>query len=119
MTRVTLYGLGNCDKCRKARKWLDSHDIPCQLIDYRQQPVAPETLVDWARRLGGWDRLVNKASPTWRRLPPEQKEPADDAAWTQLIAANPTLVRRPVVCDATGEVSVGFREADFQQRFGA
>ena len=114
---ATLYGLANCDTCRKARNWLDRFGMEHQFIDYREQRVAPDVLKDWAHRLGGWDKLVNRASTTWRNLPESRKAPGSDPEWTLLIKEYPALVKRPVVVAADGAVSVGFSDNSFKKRF--
>ena len=115
---LTLYGLPNCDTCRKARKWLDAAGIQYRFIDYRAEPVPATTLKQWAHQLGGWDKLINKASTTWRQLPDTLKTPGSDARWTRLVAEHPTLIRRPVVERGDGSVSVGFSEDRFKTLFG-
>jgi len=115
---ITLYGLTKCSTCVKARDWLDARGIAHAFIDYRDNPVSAALLSDWAEQLGGWEKLVNRASMTWRNLPESRKSPADDAAWLALIAEYPALVRRPVAVDAAGRIGVGFRETRYQERFG-
>ena len=63
---ATLYGLANCDTCRKARKWLDRAGIGYRFVDYRADPVPAATLTAWAHALGGWEKIVNKSSSSWR-----------------------------------------------------
>ncbi len=116
---VTLYGLPNCDTCRKARRWLDAAGIDFDFVDYRAHPVPAATLQRWARRVGGWERLVNKASTTWRQLPGTLKAPASDEQWTRLVGEHPTLVRRPLVALNDGTVSAGFSASRFEDLFGA
>ncbi|HEX7339542.1 MAG TPA: Spx/MgsR family RNA polymerase-binding regulatory protein [Rhodanobacteraceae bacterium] len=118
MTVPVLYGLPNCDTCRKARNWLKRFDIDHEFVDYRANPVAPATLVAWAGALGGWDKLVNKSSTTWRNLLPQRKNPGTDAEWKLLIREYPALVRRPVVV-RDDAVSVGFSDNGFKKLFGA
>lgn len=113
---VTLFGLTACSTCVKARAWLDERAIAHRFVDYRDEPIPAAQLTAWAEALGGWPKLVNRASMTWRRLPEERKAPADDGAWTALIADHPALVRRPVVWDGT-TVSVGFSAGRFAERF--
>ena len=55
---TTLYGLSNCDTCKKARKWLDRFGVAHAFVDYRDQRPPPETLVAWKDAVGGWDALV-------------------------------------------------------------
>src|SRR3546814_14751502 len=64
---TTLYGLKNCDTCRKARKWLDRFGVAHEFIDYRDEKPSPETLVEWARQAGGFDSLINKSRSEERR----------------------------------------------------
>lgn len=113
---IYVYGLKNCDSCRKALKWFAEQGIEVDFIDYRASPIEPTLLLAWQEQLGGWAKLVNRASPTWRNLPEQRKTPDSDQDWLQLIAENPTLVRRPVVV-TSDDVSVGFKESLFSQRF--
>lgn len=113
---LSIYGLKNCSTCKKATNWLDEQGIAYTFIDYRANPIAPELLPVWATQVGGWTKLVNRASPTWRNLAEDRKDPANDQAWVQLIIENPTLVRRPVAVDDKA-VTVGFKPELFAQRF--
>jgi Spx/MgsR family transcriptional regulator len=115
---TTLYGLKNCDTCRKATKWLDRFGIAYTFVDYREQKPSPETLVDWAARLGGFAAMVNKSSTTWRQLPENRKAAASEAEWKLLLREHPQLIRRPVVVTDDGEVTQGFSDNGFKKRFG-
>lgn len=119
MAVTTLYGLPNCDTCRKARKWLDRFQVPHDFVDYRTNPVPGPTLKHWAAELGGWDKLVNKSSTTWRQLLPQRRNPGpgSDPEWTLLLKEHPALIRRPVVVLADGSVHVGFTDNGFKQLF--
>ena len=118
MIMPTLYGLNTCDTCRKARNWLKRFDVQHDFVDYRSEPVPAATLKDWAGQLGGWEKLVNKSSTTWRNLPAARKTPGSDAEWKLLLKEYPQLVRRPVVVTPDGVVSQGFSDAAFKLRFG-
>lgn len=114
----TLYGLTNCDTCRKARNWLARFGVEHVFVDYREHPVAPATLLVWRDALGGWDALVNKSSTTWRNLPPPRRSPSSDAEWKLLLREYPQLVRRPLVVTDDGAISQGFSDNAFKARFG-
>jgi Spx/MgsR family transcriptional regulator len=115
---ITIYGLSNCDTCKKARNWLQRFGIPHDFVDYRDVRQSPETLDGWARQAGGWDALVNKSSTTWRNLPANRKEPGSDAEWNLLLKEYPQLIRRPVVVTDDGAVTQGFSDNAFKARFG-
>ena len=116
---IELYGLLKCDTCKKARQWLTAHEIAHEFIDYRDHPLPPATLVTYAEALGGWEKLVNRASMTWRKLSDEQRQAADDGQWQSLIAQYPALIRRPLTVWPNGVVTTGFSEKKFVQQQGS
>lgn len=118
MSEPVLYGLETCDTCRKARNWLKRAGVAHRFVDYRAERVDAAVLRAWAAQLGGWDKLVNKASTTWRSLPDARKSPGSDPEWTLLVKEHPALVKRPVLVTPDGVVSVGFTDNAFKARFG-
>lgn len=116
---LALYGLTKCSTCVKARQWLQNRGVVATFTDYRDHPLAGGKLVQWSAELGGWEKLVNRASMTWRNLPEARKSPASDGEWLALIAEFPALVRRPLVIWPDGGVTVGFTEKKFMERLGA
>ena len=114
---IAVYGLDNCDTCKKARNWLTRFGIAHTFIDYRTHRIAPQTLTAWSQQLDGWDALINRASTTWRTLAPNRKAPASAPEWLLLLKEYPQLVKRPVVVTADGVVSVGFSDNAFKKRF--
>ncbi|QDA58175.1 Spx/MgsR family RNA polymerase-binding regulatory protein [Thermomonas aquatica] len=113
-----LYGLKNCDTCRKAQNWLKRFGIDYRFVDYRDERQAPETLIAWKDAAGSWDLLINKSSTTWRELPPNRKAPGSDAEWKLLLKEYPQLIRRPVVVLNDGSMSQGFSDNGFKKLFG-
>lgn len=118
MSDLVLYGLSTCDTCRKARTWRDRFGVEYIFIDYRAKPIPAATLKDWAKQLGGWEKLVNKSSTAWRNLLPQRKDPRSDPEWTLLLKEYSALIRRPVVLRDDASVSVGFSDNNFKKLFG-
>lgn len=114
---VKLYGLNQCSTVAKAKAWLDTHGVAYEFQDYRAVPIAPAVLKKWAKELGGWEKLVNRASMTWRNLDDSLKSPQTDAQWLALIADYPAMVRRPVLVEDDQSVSVGFNEKRYTEKF--
>ncbi|MGK7295536.1 MAG: Spx/MgsR family RNA polymerase-binding regulatory protein [Candidatus Wenzhouxiangella sp. M2_3B_020] len=113
---LKVHGIGACDTCRKARKWLEEQGIAHEWRDLRKEPVPVRDLAAWLKAVGP-QRLVNKRSTTWRQLP-EGRRPAleaDDLAdvLADVLADHPTLVKRPLF-ERDGEVRVGF-DAEVRQ----
>lgn len=115
---IALHGLAKCSTCVKARQWLAGRGVDAVFTDYREHPLPPDGLVQWSRELGGWEKLVNRASMTWRNLPAERKSPGSDNEWLALIAEFPALVRRPLAIWPDGTVTVGFTEKKYTERLG-
>ncbi|MEO7917070.1 MAG: Spx/MgsR family RNA polymerase-binding regulatory protein [Dokdonella sp.] len=114
---ATLYGLTKCSTCQKAIKWLQKQGVAHQFIDYREHPLSPAQLKDWAAQRGGFDQLINRSGPTWRNLSPMRQSPGTEAEWLLLIREYPALVRRPVNVLADGSVSVGFSDKHYTSLF--
>ena len=51
-------------------------------------------------------------------LSPHRKSPGSDAEWNLLLREYPQLIRRPVVVSEDGNVTQGFSDTLFKQRFG-
>ena len=115
---TTLYGLNNCDTCKKARNWLKRLEVTHDFVDYRDTRQSPETLLAWKDALGGWESMINKSSTTWRQLPENRKTPMSDAEWKLLLKEYPQLIRRPVVVTDDGAITQGFSDNGFKARFG-
>ena len=59
---TTLYGLKNCDTCKKAIKWLDRFGVAFSFIDYRDNKPAPEVLLEWADKAGADGKVAAQAA---------------------------------------------------------
>ena len=105
---ITVYGLKNCDTCRKARKWLDENSIDHRFHDVRADGLDPADLAAWAAALG-WEKLLNRRGTTWRGLPETEKEGLDDCSSQALMVTHPALIKRPVFHIA-GNYAIGFDE---------
>ncbi|MFT4175294.1 MAG: arsenate reductase family protein [Luteolibacter sp.] len=107
----TLYAYKNCDTCRKAIKWLDTHAIPYQLKAIRETPPSPAELRTALAAHGGDLRpLFNTSGGDYRELNLKEKLPtltADEAI--DLLSKNGNLVKRPFLI-GQGVVLNGFKE---------
>jgi Spx/MgsR family transcriptional regulator len=103
---VTLYGIPNCDTVKKARAWLDARRIAYEFHDYKKAGVPPAHLDRWCREVG-WDRVLNRAGTTFKKLPDATKEKIDAAAAKRLMLEQPSAIKRPIV-EHDGGLLVGF-----------
>ena len=101
---MVLYGLKNCDTCRKALKLLP--DV--EFVDVRAEGVPLSVLKSAYAEFG--DALVNTRSTTWRGLCEAERvgDPLD------LLVAHPTLMKRPLI-EQNGQFYLGWG-ADTQKK---
>ena len=104
---VTLYGIPGCDTVKKARGWLDARGVGYAFHDYKKAGADPAKLREWAGA-AGWEKLLNRAGTTFRKLPEADRENLDEAKALALMAAQPSMIRRPVV-EHPGGLLVGFK----------
>lgn len=114
MTRPILYGIKNCDTVKRARGWLESHGIDYVFHDYKKDGVPLDHVAKWIDARG-WEALVNRQGTTWRKLDDALKESVVDAASaTAVMNEHSSVIRRPVVEWGDGRLTVGFKEAEFE-----
>ena len=71
----------------------------------------PARLAKWAET-AGWEKLLNRAGTTFRKLDEADKADIDQAKALRLMAANPSIIKRPVV-EYRGGVLVGFKPEEW------
>lgn len=113
---ITVYGLKNCDTCRKAVKWLEARGVAYKFHDVRADGLSQSQAAAWLKR-GTADNLVNRKSTTWRALSDADKARAEGAGAASLLAEHPSLVKRPVI-EAGSDLLVGWTE-EVQRRLTA
>ncbi len=106
---LTLYGIPNCDTVKKARSYLDGRGLDYQFHDYKKAGVTHAHLERWIKVVG-WEKLLNKAGTTFKKLPDADKADIDEAKALTLMLANPSMIKRPVVEDGK-TLLVGFNPA--------
>lgn len=113
---MILFGIKNCDTVKKARRWLDANGVVFQFHDFRIDGLDEATIKSWLQQVS-WEVLINKRGTTWRKLDDPRKDQLDQTSAITLMLENPTLIKRPVLCDETS-CKVGFKEADYAAYFG-
>ncbi|MGB0630043.1 MAG: arsenate reductase [Alphaproteobacteria bacterium] len=107
---ITVYGIRNCDTCRKALKWLEAENIEHRFHDFRKDGLADTQVADWLEAVGP-DVLLNKRGTTWRNLDDAQKADAEREPdkLAALLLEHPTLIKRPV-SENGDRIYIGFTE---------
>jgi arsenate reductase (glutaredoxin) len=109
---ITVYGIPNCDTVKKARNWLDAKGVAYAFHDYKKAGADTGKLERWVAT-AGWEKVLNRAGTTFRKLPEADKAGLDAAKAVWLMAANPSCIKRPVV-EHPGGLLVGFRPNEWE-----
>lgn len=107
---IKVYGLKNCDTCRKVVKWLQAQGADFDFTDFRKDGLPPARLEAWLEAVG-WQRLLNKRGTTWRGLDPAIQDRTNAANVAELLLAHPALIKRPVI-EVGQQVLVGFKQTE-------
>jgi arsenate reductase len=113
---TTLYGIRNCDTMKKAWTWLDQKGVAYDFHDYKKVGIDRARLEAWAKQVG-WEVLLNRAGTTFKKLPDADKQGIGQAQAIDLMLAQPSMIKRPVL-ETDGGLLVGFRPEVYAARFG-
>jgi arsenate reductase len=114
---MKLYGIPNCSTVKKARQWLEERGIGYEFHDFKKEGV-PGTLMKTLMKLHGWEALLNRNGPTWRKLPDERKAEVKNATTAlAVMQENPSVIKRPII-DNDGQYQIGFSEDNYAAFFG-
>lgn len=93
---MILHGIRNCDTVKKARAWLDGRGVAYAFHDYKVAGIDAPRLRAWAEELG-WEKLLNRAGTTFRKLPEADKQGLDADEAIMLMLAQPSMIKRPLL----------------------
>jgi arsenate reductase (glutaredoxin) len=113
---LILYGIPNCDTVKKSRNWLEGRGLAYTFHDYKKAGVDAGKLAAWCHA-AGWDKVLNRAGTTFKKLPDADKADLDQAKAVAVMAANPSCIKRPIV-EHPGGILVGFKEAEWAAALG-
>ena len=92
---MKVYGIKNCDTCKKALSVLTEKGFDTDLIDIRDTPLSLAQITVFANKFGSM--LINKRSTTWRKLSEEER----NLSIEKLLVLAPTVMKRPIIDNGT------------------
>ena len=105
-----------CTTCKKAKKWLESHDL-----DFIDRPIKEEAptcdeLKEWHKKSDlPLKKFFNTSGQLYRSLELKDKLPSmSEEEQFRLLATDGMLVKRPIVVTENA-VLVGFKEAEWEK----
>ncbi len=110
---TTLYGISNCDTCRKAKNWFNENRITFDFFDFRKNELTRTKIETWIDRIG-LDELINRRGTTWRNLPDELRDQIHGPENVDVLNQFPTLMKRPII-EIDDHFLVGFDASVIKQ----
>ena len=111
---LTLYTSPSCTSCRKARAWLQEHEIPFKERNIFSEPLSIEELkAILIMTEDGTEEIISTRSKVFQKLNMDLDElPLQDLL--ELVQENPGLLRRPIMIDEK-RLQVGFNEDEIRR----
>ncbi|MGC6767650.1 transcriptional regulator Spx [Enterococcus sp. LJL128] len=110
---ITVYTSPSCTSCRKAKKWLEDHDIPYVEKNFFKVPLTRDELLNMLRYTEtGTSELISQRSMVYQKLSVNLDE-LSISELLDLIQENTSLLRRPIIIDDY-RMQVGFNEDEIR-----
>lgn len=115
---MKLYGIANCSTVKKARLWLEQHELAVEFHDFKKLGASGTLLQEWTKQVG-WEKLINRKGTTWRQLPDDAKASiCTETNAISLMQAKPSVIKRPIIEQDNKITHIGYDEAAYQTLFG-
>ena len=116
--RVLFLEYPRCSTCRKAKRWLDEHEVAYEDRHIVEANPTADELRAWIAESGlPIRRFFNTSGMRYRELNMKDRfaQGIGDDECIELLASDGMLVKRPLVV-GSDFVLVGFKEADWTER---
>ncbi|MFC6202455.1 transcriptional regulator SpxA [Lactiplantibacillus nangangensis] len=111
---VTLYTSPSCTSCRKAKVWLQAHEIDFTERNLFAEPLSIEEIKGILQMTeDGTEEIISTRSKAFQRMQLD----IDDLSLNQLyelISRDPSLLRRPILLDEK-RLQVGYNEDEIRR----
>ena len=114
---TTIYGIKNCDTMKKARPGSTAMEWRMTSMTTRPRVLPRKSSKRWSDEVG-WEKLLNRAGTTFRKLPDGDKEGLNERKALALMLAQPSMIKRPVL-EAGSKLLVGFQPEIYAKEVGS
>jgi len=112
---ITIYTTPSCSSCRKAKNWLEKHQIEYVDKTLSTYSLKEADIIDILNKLisNDYDEIISHRSNDYNRLErelgPNFLEKLKKEEIIQIILKNPSILKRPIIVDEI-RLKVGFHE---------
>lgn len=106
-----------CTTCQKAKKWLDSHNVPYETRHIKEENPSFGELKQWHERSGlPLKKFFNTSGLVYKSMGLKDKLPdMDTEEQLRVLATDGMLVKRPIIV-ADNFVLVGFKDTEWEEK---
>ncbi|EHJ56147.1 regulatory protein spx [Streptococcus urinalis FB127-CNA-2] len=110
---ITLFLSPSCTSCRKARSWLLNYEVDFEEHNIITSPLSQDELMSiLSFTENGTEDIISTRSKVFQKLAIDVEE-LTISDLIQLIADNPSLLRRPIIMDDK-RMQIGFNEDEIR-----
>ncbi len=114
MMIVTLFTSPSCTSCRKAKAWLEEHEIPYRERNIFSEPLTLSEIKEILRMTeDGTDEIISTRSKIFQKLNVDLESLPLQQLY-ELIQEYPGLLRRPIILDKK-RLQVGYNEDEIRR----
>lgn len=111
---VILYTSPSCTSCRKAKVWLQNHEIDFQERNIFSEPLSIDEIKSILQMTeGGTEDIISTRSKAFQQLKVDIDEMSLNELY-DLISRDPSLLRRPIMVDEK-RLQVGYNEDEIRR----
>ncbi len=92
---VQIFGIAKSKETRAAQRFFAERRVKVHFVDLKERPASKGELQKWVQKFGV-TALIDKSSPRYAELGLGVAR-LDDARWIEKLAAEPLLLRMPLV----------------------
>lgn len=111
---VTLFTSPSCTSCRKAKAWLEEHEIPYEERNIFSEPLTIGEIKEILRMTeDGTEEIISTRSKIFQKLNVDVETLTLQYLY-ELIQEHPGLLRRPIILDKK-RLQVGYNEDEIRR----
>lgn len=107
-----------CTTCKKAKEWLNEHNIQYNDRQIKEQTPTFEELNEWIKKFNiSIKKLFNTSGLKYRELNLKEKlKDMSDSKKIKLLSSDGMLIKRPLLV-SSNKVLIGFKEKEWNDYF--
>lgn len=110
---IKIYTISSCTSCKKAKTWLNAHQLPYKEQNLAKEPLTKEELLNiLSKTESGMESIVSSKNRYAKALKFDIEE-LSVSEMIDVIIRNPRILKTPILIDDK-RLQVGYKEDDIR-----